>query len=176
MNLQLRAKQIKLVATDVDGVLTDGRLHYPIEGGPHCKAFHVRDGAAIKWLQSQSIPVSFITGLSSLSVSQRAQDLAITDCFMGIRDKTKSIEQLLLKYRCEWENVAYLGDDLQDIHVLQRVGLAACPTDACDEVKASVHHVFTDIGGSGILRTLAELILKSQGSWDEVVQRYQVKS
>ena len=176
MDLETRARQIKVVATDVDGVLTDGRLHYPIEGGPHCKAFHVRDGAAIKWLQAQSIPVAFITGLSSASVSQRAQDLEITDCFMGIRDKTKTIEDLLRKYQCTWENIAYLGDDLQDLPVLQRVGLAACPADACAEVRSNVHQVFPEIGGSGVLRTLAELILKAQGSWDTVVKRYDVKA
>ena len=176
MDVETRARQIKLVATDVDGVLTDGRLYYPLEGGAHCKAFHVRDGAAIKWLQGQSIPVAFITGLVSASVQQRAQDLAITDCFMGIGDKTKSIEALLPKYQCTWENIAYLGDDLQDLPVLQRVGLAVCPSDACAEVRSSVHQVLQERGGSGVFRILAELILNAQGSWDAVVKRYDIRA
>lgn len=175
VNLETRAQNIRIVATDIDGVLTDGRLYYPMEGGPHCKAFHVRDGAAIKWLQAESIPVAFITGLISDSVRQRAEDLAILDCFMGVVDKTQSLEILLEKYQCTWDQVAYLGDDLPDLPILQRVGLAACPSDACAEVRARVHHIFPEVGGSGVLRSLAEMILKARGIWESRVTHYEPK-
>jgi 3-deoxy-D-manno-octulosonate 8-phosphate phosphatase (KDO 8-P phosphatase) len=139
-DLDLRAAKIRLLCTDIDGVLTTGALHYGTEPG-HTKAFHVRDGAAIKWLQRAGIPVAFISGLESTATLNRARDL---------------------------------GDDLPDLPLLRRVGLACCPSDAVDEVKAACHWVAPIPGGHGLLRVVAERILKAQGLWGDMVSNYEV--
>ena len=172
-DLDLRAAKIRLLCTDVDGVLTPGGLTYGLEPG-HTKTFHVRDGAAIKWLQRAGIPVAFISGLEAAATRNRAQDLGVEDCFAGHLDKLPVLEQLCAKYGLEPDQVAHLGDDLPDLPLLRRVGLAACPSDAAPEVKAACHWA-TDIpGGQGLLRAVAERILKAQGRWRDTVGKYEV--
>ena len=150
-----------------------GGLTYGLEPG-HTKTFHVRDGAAIKWLQRAGIPVAFISGLEAAATRNRAQDLGVEDCFAGHLDKLPVLEQLCAKYGLEPDQVAHLGDDLPDLPLLRRVGLAACPSDAAPEVKAACHWV-TDIpGGQGLLRAVAERILKAQGRWRDTVGKYEV--
>ncbi|MBI4911966.1 MAG: HAD hydrolase family protein [Acidobacteria bacterium] len=168
---EARAKVIRLVCTDVDGVLTEGRLDYGHTPG-HTKAFHVRDGAAIKWLQAEGIPVAFISGLESPATRHRAADLGLEDCFAGHLDKAPILEILCRKYGIGPDQVAHLGDDLHDLPLLTRVGLACCPADAVPEVKAACHLVLTRPGGQGVLRELAEQILKARGRWDPLVSRY----
>ena len=171
--LDQRAARIRLLCTDIDGVLTDGRLHYG--GGPgHTKAFHVRDGAAIKWLQRVGIPVAFISGLASPATDQRAHDLGVEDCFAGHLDKRPILDQLCAKYGLAPDQVAHLGDDLADLPLLRQVGLACCPQDAVDEVKAACHWTVPVPGGRGLLRAVAERILKAQGRWDEIRSSYEV--
>ncbi len=173
-DLQIRASKIKLLCTDVDGVLTDGSLHFGAETG-HTKAFNVRDGAGIKWLQRAGIPVAFISGLDSPSTWQRAKQLEVVDCFAGHLEKLPILEQLCAKYGLRLDEVSYLGDDLQDLPLMKRCGLAACPSDAVDEVRAVAHWTVPVPGGHGVLRAVAEEILKAQGKWDEVVGRYSEK-
>lgn len=169
--LEQRASRIRLVCTDVDGVLTNGGLHYG-EGPAHTKTFNVRDGAGIKWLQRFGIPVAFISGLNSPGTVHRAQDLAVTDCFVGHLAKRPILEQLCAKYGLRPEEVAHLGDDLADLPLLTTVGLACCPEDAVAEVRARAHWVVPVAGGRGVLRPVAELILRAQGHWEEVVASY----
>jgi 3-deoxy-D-manno-octulosonate 8-phosphate phosphatase (KDO 8-P phosphatase) len=169
--LDERAKEIRLVCTDVDGVLTRGDLFYGREPG-HTKAFNVRDGAGIKWLQRAGIPVAFISGLESPATRNRAADLQVEDCIAGRLDKKPVLEQLCAKYGLVPEQVAHLGDDLADLPLLTRVGLACCPQDAAAEVLGAVHWVVPAAGGSGVLRAVAECILKAQGRWDEVLEAY----
>jgi 3-deoxy-D-manno-octulosonate 8-phosphate phosphatase (KDO 8-P phosphatase) len=132
----------------------------------------VKDGAAIKWLQKCGIPVAFISGLDSPATRNRAAGLAVEDCYVGHLAKRPALEQLCAKYGLEPEQVAHIGDDLADLPILTRVGLACCPQDAVEEVQRVCHWVVPIQGGCGTLRPIAELILKSQGLWDAVVQGY----
>lgn len=172
-DLDQRAAKIRLLCTDIDGVLTDGTLRYGQEPG-HTKAFHVRDGAAIKWLQRAGIPVAFISGLEAAATRNRAQDLGVVDCFAGHLDKLPVLDELCAKYGLSYDQVAHLGDDLPDLPLLRRVGLACAPSDAAEEVKAACHWVAPIPGGHGILRQVAEKILKAQGRWAETVGKYEV--
>lgn len=171
MNLEQRTREIRLVCTDVDGVLTTGALHYG-DGPSHGKTFNVRDGAGIKWLQRAGIPVAFISGLRSPATLQRALDLQVDDCIVGQLDKKPVLDQLCAKYGLRPEQVAHLGDDLADLPLLTSVGLACCPLDAVAEVRAAAHWVVQMHGGTGVLRAVAERILKDQGLWEGVVAAY----
>jgi 3-deoxy-D-manno-octulosonate 8-phosphate phosphatase (KDO 8-P phosphatase) len=171
-DLDQRAAKIRLLCTDIDGVLTTGALLYGLEPG-HSKAFHVRDGAAIKWLQRAGIPVAFISGLGSLATEHRARELGIEDCFVGHLDKKPVLDQLCDKYGLAYDQVAHLGDDLPDLPLLRRVGLACCPADAVVEVKAACHWQVEMPGGLGLLRAVAERILKAQGRWTELLSKYE---
>lgn len=171
-DLDQRAARIRLLCTDIDGVLTTGALLYGLEPG-HSKAFHVRDGAAIKWLQRAGIPVAFISGLASRATENRAKELGVEDCFVGHLDKRPVLDQLCAKYGLTADQVAHLGDDLPDLPLLRRVGLACCPSDAVPEVKAACHWITSADGGRGVLREVAERILKAQGNWADLVGKYE---
>jgi 3-deoxy-D-manno-octulosonate 8-phosphate phosphatase (KDO 8-P phosphatase) len=173
-DLDLRAANIRLLCTDIDGVLTTGALHYGQAPG-HTKAFHVRDGAAIKWLQRSGLVVAFISGLDAAATVNRARDLGVEDCYAGHLDKQPVLDQLCAKYGLVYDQVAHLGDDLPDLPLLGRVGLACCPSDAVPEVKAACHWVTTVAGGQGVLRLVAERILKAQGRWNDIVSNYEVR-
>jgi len=173
--LQERAGAIRLLCTDVDGVLTTGALHFSGEGG-HTKSFHVRDGAGIAYLQRQGIRVAFISGLDSPATWARAKHLGVEDCFAGNLAKGPILEQLCAKYDLALNQVAHIGDDLADLPLLDRVGLACCPQDAVEEVKAVCHWVVPLDGGRGVVRAVAELILKAQGRWKSVLDQYREKS
>jgi 3-deoxy-D-manno-octulosonate 8-phosphate phosphatase (KDO 8-P phosphatase) len=170
-SLEERTKGIRLVCTDVDGVLTTGALHYN-DGPTHDKTFNVRDGAGIKWLQRAGIPVAFISGLNSHATQQRARDLGVEDCIVGRLDKRPVLDELCAKYHLDPQQVAHLGDDLADLPILTSVGLACCPQDAVMEVKTAAHWVVQVPGGMGVLRAVAERILKDQGLWDGIVAGY----
>jgi len=170
-SIEERARAIRLVCTDVDGVLTTGALVYGIEPR-HTKVFNVRDGAGIKWLQRYRIPVAFISGLDSPATVHRAWDLKVEDCFVGHLAKKPVLDQLCAKYGLRPDQVAHLGDDLADLPLLTSVGLACCPLDAVPEVRAAAHWVVQMHGGTGVLRAVAERILKDQGLWDGVVAAY----
>ncbi len=172
-DLDARAAKIRLLCTDIDGVLTDGGLRYG-GGASHNKVFHVRDGAAIKWLQRAGIPVAFISGLASPATDHRAQDLGVEDCFAGHLDKKPVLDELCARHGLTYDQVAHLGDDLADLPLLRRVGLACCPADAVAEVRAACQWTVPVPGGRGVLRAVAERILKAQGRWDETVSRYEV--
>jgi 3-deoxy-D-manno-octulosonate 8-phosphate phosphatase (KDO 8-P phosphatase) len=170
--LEERARAIRLVCTDIDGVLTTGDLHYG-SSESHGKSFHVRDGAAIKWLQRHGIPVAFISGLESPATRARARHLGVEDCYAGSLIKGPVLDELCGKYALEPAQVVHLGDDLPDLPLLLRVGLACCPQDAVPEVVQACHWVVPVAGGRGVLRAVAEFLLKTQGHWDSVVASYQ---
>ena len=170
-SLEQRARMIRLVCSDVDGVLTTGALEYG-DDPRHGKTFNVRDGAGIKFLQRFGIPVAFISGLDSPATVHRAWDLKVEDCFVGHLVKGPVLDQLCAKYGLRPEQVAHVGDDLADLPLLTRVGLACCPRDAVAEVRAAAHWVVPVDGGRGVLREVAEAILKAQGHWDAVLASY----
>ncbi|MCG6963206.1 MAG: HAD hydrolase family protein [Acidobacteria bacterium] len=161
---------IRLFVTDVDGVLTDGSLLYTDEG-ESCKRFCVRDGLALHLLCRAGIAVGIISGRRSPAVTVRCRELGIRDemVIQGSRDKAGDLELLEKLVGVEDNAVAAMGDDLPDLPLLQRVGFAACPADAVPEVAAACHLICGASGGAGAVREVAELILKAQARWQELV-------
>lgn len=162
---------VKLVVFDVDGVLTDGRIIFS-NSGEETKLFDVKDGHGIKILMRMGIDVAIITARESEVVRRRAKDLGITHVFQGIKDKKMSLEALVKASGVTPGEMAYMGDDIIDLPVLKRVAFSAAVADAVDEVRERVDYVAQKPGGRGAARELAELILKVQGKWDEVMKLY----
>lgn len=157
-----KAKKIKLLLLDVDGVLTDGRIILDNQGN-ELKAFHVRDGHGIRMAQRSGIIVGIITGRKSEVVNIRARELGIQEVHQGAYEKIAVYDALLLKYGLRDEEVAYIGDDTVDSDILKRVGLAAAVADAEPGVKPFAHLVTKAEGGRGAVREVINTILKSQG-------------
>ena len=166
-----RIRAVKLVIFDVDGVLTDGRIVLN-DDGVESKFFDVRDGSGIKWLVRVGLDVAFLTGRQSHVVEVRAAELGVTRIHQGAKVKIDVYERLLNEAGLQDEAVAYAGDDLIDLPVMRRVGLALAPADARPEVKAAAHYVCQEGGGRGAVREIVELILKGQGFWEQVTAPY----
>ena len=170
--LRQRAAKIKLLLLDVDGVLTDGSLYYGAEGEA-LKRFYVRDGSAIVWLQRSGIEVAIISGNVSPQVAARARGLGIKTVIQGALKKLPAFEEFLsTRPDLTAEEIAFMGDDLIDLPVLRRVGLALAPADAYPEVQIEVHWVSEAKGGCGAVREAGELLLKAQGKWEEATKLY----
>ncbi len=170
-NLTNIARNINFVIFDVDGVLTDGGIIIDNKGN-ELKSFHVRDGHGIKMLIRTGINVALITGRSSKVVARRARELGITEVFQRCFDKRKAYEQLVEKYSLDDHEVAYVGDDIVDIPLLQRIGLPVVVADADDEVKAHALMVTQKGGGRGAAREVCDLILKAKGYWKAIIDGY----
>lgn len=151
-------KKIKLFAMDVDGVLTDGGMYYSKEGEV-LKKFNTKDGMAIEILRKNNIIPAIITKENSKIVLKRAEKLKIKEVYIGIKDKLKIIEKLSKKHNLEFENIAYIGDDINDLPVLKKVGLSFAPNDAVSEIKQIVNHVTLKKSGEGALRESIDFIL-----------------
>jgi 3-deoxy-D-manno-octulosonate 8-phosphate phosphatase (KDO 8-P phosphatase) len=161
-----KAKKIKLLILDVDGVMTDGSIILDNEGN-ELKRFHVRDGHGIKMLGKAGIKTGIITGRKSKVVDIRAKELGITDVFQKVYKKSEVYKKILKKYNFKDENVAFMGDDIVDIELLKRAGLSAVPADADEEAKKYADIVMKKDGGRGAVRELTDLILKSSGLWQK---------
>ncbi len=161
--LSAKAKKIKLLLLDVDGVMTDGSIILDSRGN-ETKAFHVRDGHGIKLVQKAGIVVGIITGRSSEVVNIRARELGITEVHQGAHDKMVVYDSVISKYGLRDEEVAYIGDDAVDLSILKRVGLAAVVADADPSVKPHVDLVTRTQGGRGAVREVINLILEKRGS------------
>jgi 3-deoxy-D-manno-octulosonate 8-phosphate phosphatase (KDO 8-P phosphatase) len=157
-----RAAQIRLVIFDVDGVLTDGRL-YLADDGNEFKAFHSRDGHGMKMLQNQGVAVAIISGRRSLAVERRMADLGIDYVYMGVQDKLVAFQDLLQRQGLDPAQVAYVGDDVIDLPVMSRVGLAIAVQDADPFVKRHAHWQTPSPGGRGAAREVCELLLEALG-------------
>lgn len=166
-----RVEQVKLLVLDVDGVLTDGRLFYHDEG-TESKAFDVRDGHGIKMLWQAGIETAIISGRSCPSVDKRAADLGIKEVVQGVRDKVPSLEKLLSDKGLQPEQMAFVGDDVVDLPVMNRVGFAVAVADASEHLFDMAHYVTLAPGGRGAVREVAELILGVQGLWSKVAAPY----
>lgn len=156
-----KALKIKLFITDVDGVLTDGSLILG-NNGEEFKSFNSQDGMGIKLLQKNNIEVAIITGRSSKIVEKRAEELAIKEVYQGIDDKIKIFNNLLDKYSLTTSEVSYIGDDLNDLPVLNKVALSFSVKNGVEKVKENVDYVTEKSGGKGAVREAAELILDIQ--------------
>ena len=170
-NVLERARAVRLMAFDVDGVLTDGRL-YLADGGAEMKAFHTLDGLGLKLLQSAGVAVALITARRSGVVAQRAAELGIAHVFQGADDKLAVLERLRLRLGIALGACGYMGDDLPDLPLLTRCGLAATVPEAPEAVRARVHYVSLRPAGRGAARELCELVLGAQGALDAAVARY----
>lgn len=165
------AALVKLLALDVDGVLTDGSLNIGAEGELF-KAFNARDGLGLSCLLRSGVRVAIITGRKSAIIHRRAEELGITELYEGIKDKRKILAELAAEAGLQREEIAYMGDDLNDLPALDFAGLPCAPADAAPEVTAVSVFTAQNAGGRGAVREAAELILKAQGKWNEIVDAY----
>lgn len=171
MKLDQRLQSIRLILSDIDGVMSDGGIIYDNQGF-ESKQFHVRDGLAIKLWRQAGNQFGVITARSSHVVKVRMSELGVDFVRQGMEDKLATAMELLQLIKLGPEQVCYIGDDLPDLKLLKAVGLAATVADAVVEVRNVAHYVTKASGGRGAIRELVETILKSQGRWSEIVQEY----
>ncbi len=175
-----RARRIKVFLMDVDGTITDGGIcliastetsEQASSTGTvtEMKVFNAQDGQGLSLAHTMGIETGFITGRKSPAVERRAREMKVTYVYLGQAKKTQAFEEILQKSGAAAEEVAYMGDDLPDIPIMQRVGLAVCVADGAPEVKAASHYVTRRMAGRGTAREVVELILKAQGRWEEAV-------
>lgn len=164
-----KAQPIRLLLLDVDGVLTDGSLFFGPQGETY-KVFHVRDGHGIKMAQRGGIEVAFLSGRRSDAAYNRARELDISRFYEGLRDKVAVLAELLAGLNLAPREVAMVGDELVDLPVMARVGLAVAVADAVPEVKAAAHWITSRPGGRGAVREVCDLLLKAQGKWEELAR------
>ena len=169
--VERRAARVKLLLMDCDGVLTDGRITL-FEGGDEQKSFHTRDVHGLVLLHRAGLRSGIISGRSSRVVAMRAAGLGMTYVRQGALDKLKVFDELLAEAGVKPLEVAYVGDDVVDIPLMRRSGLAVAVADATDETRACAHYVTRLPGGFGAVREVCELLLKAQGRWDELMKKY----
>ena len=166
-----RAKAIELLVLDVDGVLSDSSVIYS-EAGETIKKFSVRDGLGLRVLQAGGIGVAIITGRESQVLALRAADLGIEHVYMGKRYKKEALDELVAALKLDYSQVAYMGDDVNDLSCLKLVGLPMAPSDAVLEVLRESRFIANSAGGNGAVREACELIAQSKGIWTELVNNY----
>jgi YrbI family 3-deoxy-D-manno-octulosonate 8-phosphate phosphatase len=171
MDLATRCRPIELILSDVDGVLTDGGVIFDNQG-IEIKRFHIRDGLGIRLWQRIGHHFGLVTGRASHIVQLRAVELGVEIVRQGIDDKLPAVKQILAELKLQPEQVCYVGDDLPDLPALRYVGLAVAVGDGCEDLHRAAHYVTQAQGGRGALREVIELILKSQGRWDDVLQKF----
>lgn len=162
------AKKIKLMAFDVDGVMTDGSVTYD-ENGVEYKTFNVKDGHGLVRMGRSGFITAIITARNNGTVKHRAENLNITELYQGQRYKLPALEEIMAKYNLTYENVSYMGDDLPDVCILEKVGLACCPNDAVKEVQEVCNFKSSINGGRGAVRELCDFILDAQGIEKEYI-------
>jgi 3-deoxy-D-manno-octulosonate 8-phosphate phosphatase (KDO 8-P phosphatase) len=170
-----RARGIKLLLLDCDGVLTDGGLDYTFDGKrvmEGLKVFHIHDGLGMKLAREAGLKLGIISGRVSPALTARARELQIDRLHQGIDDKLSVYEQIKTAEGFADDQIAYIGDDLPDLPVMRRVGLAIAVADAVEEIRECAHFVTDKPGGRGAAREAIELILKAQDKWGESLQRY----
>jgi 3-deoxy-D-manno-octulosonate 8-phosphate phosphatase (KDO 8-P phosphatase) len=167
-----KARKIKLLLLDVDGVLTDGRIVYDCRGHD-MKFFDVHDGMGVYLLKKAGIPTILITAKGSRAIKPRARDMQVAEVFADISPKTSVLEGILKKYKLSAEEVCFVGDDLVDLGLLKRVGMPVAVFNACPEIKQAAAYITLKLGGRGAVREVAELILKSQRLWEGLVKSYE---
>ncbi len=171
MKLDLRMQSIELILSDVDGVMTDGGITYDNQG-IETKTFHVRDGMGIKLWQKTGHRFGVITARSSHIVKLRMEELGADYIRQGTEQKLAAAKQIITELELAPQNVCYIGDDLTDVPLMQFVGVSASVADGAQDVKQVADYVTKSAGGTGAIRELVELILKSQKRWNELLQGY----
>lgn len=168
-----KAKKIKLLLLDVDGVLTDGRIIYDSHGRDS-KFFDVHDGLGVYLLKKAGIPTILITAKGSRTIKPRAKDMQAAEVIADVSPKSAALEKILKKYRISADEVCFVGDDLVDLCLMKKVGFSIAVFNACFEIKQAASYVTARNGGRGAVREVAELILKAQGRWAALVGLYDV--
>ena len=171
--LRSKARNIKMLLLDVDGVLTDGTFVPAASGdGSEPKRFHSRDGVGLVLARKAGLKLGLISGRRSTNVAARAEELEMDFVRLGVSDKLAALDEALAQESCELSELAYMGDDLPDLAILTRAGLSATVEDAPLEVRSRVDYVTRARGGYGAVRELVELILSSQGKLDDLIRSY----
>jgi 3-deoxy-D-manno-octulosonate 8-phosphate phosphatase (KDO 8-P phosphatase) len=170
-DLIARARRVRLFLCDVDGVLTEANV--TMGTGGETKTFHIRDGLGMRLLQTEAaIRVGWVSARPSDATSFRAKDLQIDFLRQSSAPKVQAIEELLRETRLTWDQILYMGDDVVDLGALRRAGLASTPADAIVEAKALAHFIAVNPGGRGAVREAVELVLKAQGHWDRIIEKF----
>jgi YrbI family 3-deoxy-D-manno-octulosonate 8-phosphate phosphatase len=172
MKLDVRCKQVCLILSDVDGVLTDGGVVYDNQG-IETKQFHIRDGFGVKLWRRAGYPFGVVTARNSHIVKVRAAELGVDIVRQGFEEKLPTVMEIIQQQNLNPSQVCFIGDDLADLPVLKQVGLAVAVADAVAEVRAAAHYVTRLGGGRGAVRETIEMILKHQKRWEDLIQKYQ---
>ena len=166
---------IRCLVLDVDGVLTKGEITYT-SSGEELKTFHAKDGMGLAIAHAMGLQTAIITGRTSPIVERRAKELKISHIQMGSHNKSAGLQVVLDTLQVESQEVAYMGDDLNDLGVMSRVGLAMTPQDGVPEIKDIAHYICQANGGEGAVREAVEYILKREGLWEEALRKYREES
>lgn len=171
LSIEERARKIKVVIFDVDGVMTNGALGLD-DAGLEFKAFHSHDGLGLKLLRNTGIRMGIVTGRSSDVVIKRAENIKIQHIYQGVEDKLEAFNQLLIDMQVNAEECVFMGDDVIDIPPMRRCGLAVTVPHAMPLVKEYAHYITTREAGFGAIRELCELIMKAQGTFDSQMEKF----
>jgi 3-deoxy-D-manno-octulosonate 8-phosphate phosphatase (KDO 8-P phosphatase) len=177
-DIELRAARVKMLIMDVDGVLTDGRLfNVPGPDGKmvETKGFDSQDGIALQWLSWYGIQTGVISGRVSPATEERARQVKMTYVYQGYIEKVPILEEIQAASGIPMAEMAYAGDDLTDVIVMRRVGLAIATANARPEVKRAAHYVTAAAGGAGAIREVAEMLLQAHGYWAGILKKYEVE-
>jgi len=166
-----RAQRVRIVLLDVDGELTDGRIHVGA-GGEDARSFFVRDGLGIRLGQAGGLRFGVVSGRRSEAVARRVAELDIDEVHQGVRDKAACVDEILGRMGAPAEVVCFVGDDLVDLPAMRRVGLSAAPSDAAPEVLEAADFVTSARGGRGAVREVVDLILRASGRWKKVTEHF----
>ena len=166
---------IRCLVLDVDGVLTKGEIVYT-SSGEEIKAFHAKDGLGLALAHRMGLQTAIITGRTSPMVERRAKELRISHIQMGSHNKSAGLQDLLHTLDLGAHEIAYMGDDLNDLGIMSKVGLAMTPLDGAPEIKEVAHHICQAKGGEGAVREAVEYILKQEGLWEDAVRSYREES
>jgi len=170
--LKARFKKIKLLLLDVDGVLTDGRIIYDSHG-KDLKFFDVHDGLGVYVLHKAGIKTVLITAKGSKAIKPRAKDMRVAEVFSDVFPKTKVLDRILKKYKVSLSEICFMGDDLVDLALMRKVGLPVAVANASTDIKETASYITNRFGGRGAVREVAEIILKSQDKWKDILDFYE---
>jgi 3-deoxy-D-manno-octulosonate 8-phosphate phosphatase (KDO 8-P phosphatase) len=169
-DLKQRLQKVRLFLCDVDGILTDASIY--MDGSVETKRFHIPDGLGLRLLQREGIKVGWVSARPSGATTQRAQDLKIDFLHQSDMLKVAAVEKILAETKIDWNEIVYMGDDIVDLGVLKRAGLAVTVPHAIPECQSMAHYVTEAPGGDGAVREVVEMILKAQGKWDSLVRHF----
>jgi 3-deoxy-D-manno-octulosonate 8-phosphate phosphatase (KDO 8-P phosphatase) len=169
--VERRARRVKLLLMDCDGVLTDGRVTF-LPDGDEWKTFHVHDGLGMAIFHQAGLKTGIVSGRKSSAVERRARELGVAYLSQAAEDKVRAVDEILREAGISPRECAYIGDDLADVSVMKQVELAIAVANAVEETKRAAHYTTKLAGGNGAVREVAELILKAQGRWEELIKGY----